>query len=104
MSVTRKQQKDFLQSIIAEVVAEIEMEDDAERNGTLHPDLVKERIELRSRIRALCQPVDEVAENIRIQKEFDEMKQMNEPMEIDTSFFAGVTLEEMDELQKMDSD
>jgi len=102
MSVTRKQQKDFLQSIIAEVVAEIEMEDEAERNGTLHPDLVKERIELRSRIRALCQPVDEVAENIR--KEFDEMKQMNEPMEIDTSFFAGVTLEEMDELQKMDSD
>ena len=35
---------------------------------------MKKYVELRSRILALCQPVDEVAENIS-QKEFDETKQ-----------------------------
>ncbi len=46
----RKKQREFLYSVVKEVIAEIAMEDEAERNGTLHPDLVKERKILRAAI------------------------------------------------------
>jgi hypothetical protein len=103
-SVTRHQrriEKKFLASVVQEVIAEIEMEDEAERNGTLNPELLKERLYFRSRMQAMMLPVDEVAENIRLSKQREETKAANQ---LNTTFFADVTLEEMEQLQRMDSD
>ena len=47
-------------------------------------------------MRAMCEPVDEVAGNIRKQND----DTLDDAEELDMSFFAGVTLEE---LQRMDS-
>ncbi len=94
----RKEQREQLHKLIDEVVAEIAMEDEAERNGTLHPDLVKERQRLRAIISKSCEPVDEFLRNKLLADEAKE--DLNETM--NDSFFAGVSLEEMDELQKLD--
>ncbi len=104
--MSRKQQKEFLYSVVEEVNAEIEMEDEAERNGTLNPDLLKERLYFRSRMQAMMLPVDEVAENIRFSKQRKETKAEKH---LDGNIFplfclADVTLEEMEQLQRMDSD
>ena len=54
---------------------------------------------IQNRMRAMCEPADEVAGNIRKQND----DTLDDAEELDISFFAGVTLEEMEELQRMDS-